>query len=1781
MSTSNLTDAASALCDEHSSATEHLESNEALSSTIITFETNLKKTARVKLTRGFLKSRSELIERYWSKFYATHSLIVTHATVDERTNDKYFTNELYSITEESYLNCCTYLNDKQFEMFPTTVVSLPSTANGQVSGILSESVPMFSQVPSATAVHTQLKLKPPTIPKFDGKYQNWPSFYDIFTSLVHDDATMPAVHKLHHLKGSLTGEAELLIRHFQLTAANYTPAWEMLNQRYANKRVLLDAQLRVLFNQPRTVRDDADSIKTLLDTTMECLYSIQNLGIATVDWDPIMIYLITQRLSPGSLQLWEQGLTGCDSLPKYRDLTDFLERRYRTLEAIANVHCDTIGTPSKRSPRNDKQTFHATVTPISCIKCSDTHSIRQCEQFKAMSVNDRSSFAKSKRLCVNCLSASHNSNKCASNKRCFECKGRHHTLLHLPITKPSTNNNATPPDVVTPSPTDSPRASTSQASLNTFHLKENCSMQQVLLATAIVRLRSEHGQEVVVRALLDQGSQATFITEDIAQKLNVRKVPIVASINGIGQSGTTHIKHQAYVTMNAHFQDGLNLQMNALILKSLNSILPTANIQGANWSHIEDLVLADPNYTSPASIDVLIGSDNYGIIIMEGLRRGKIGSPIAQKTKLGWVLSGQTSAGAPVPSQISVNVVNTIYRSSLDEQLRKFWEIEEISSDRTMTHDEIYCEEHYRTTHKRDETGRFIVRLPFLQTFSQDIKLGQSRQMAVRRLNQLEHRFRKMPSSKSEYVDCIDGYINLNHVEDISDVEQGTIGDHCYLGHHAVIKETSTSTRVRVVFDASQKTTSGYSLNDCLHIGPRLQDDLYTIALRWRKHKIAMTADVEKMYRQILVAKEDADFQRIVWRPNPEQPIKDYRLLTVTFGTSCAPYVAIKTLRQLAIHEEQRHPIATEALLNDFYVDDLLSGSDSITAAIDKQNQIRTVLRKGGFELKKWTSNCPQVLENVPPDHRETSLPFDLDQDKSVKTLGIFWHPVTDVFKLKICLEPLSDRLTKRVILSDIAKVFDPIGLVSPVTIKAKIFMQSLWLSGADWDDQLPKELTSEWTAYRAQLHLLEQLQIPRWIGTDSDTRSIQSHCFSDASIRAYAAAVYIRIVDRLGRISTNLVSSKTKVAPLKVISLPRLELNGALLAAKLSKNVQVSMKFNDDHNFAWTDSTIVLAWLRGHPTRWKTFVANRVVQIHGHVDVEAWRHVSSEDNPADIPSRGINPSELRYNKLWWHGPEWLSLPEGQWPTNKTLVDIETKLECRHIAVATTVSMQLGTLLNDCSTYRRLIRRTAYCLRFIDNIRPARPKFLSPVLTVFELRRALTFWVKHSQLTAFDTEMKWLLGSNNDRKNLPSTCKIVNLNPFVDAEGVLRVGGRLAKTELPFDEKHPVILSKQCRLTRLIIDDSHLRTLHGGAQVTLNAVRRRFWVLDARNTVRHQIFKCIQCFKQRGDIQTQLMGQLPAVRVTQAHPFEHTGVDYAGPLDIKLNRGRTAKTYKGYIALFVCMCTRAIHLEVVSELSTAGFLAAFRRFSARRGLCSAMYSDCGTNFVGAARVLKEDFERNKVDRELAEMLANDGTSWHFIPPGAPHFGGLWEAGVKATKHHLRRTLGNSVLTYEELITVVNQIEAVLNSRPLCPLTTDPNDLDVLTPGHFLVGRPLIAVPEQSLLDINTNRLDRWKRGQQIVQLFWKRWHTEHLSRLQQRPKWLTTQRNVKPGDMVLVKEDRLPPSKWLLGRITDIIKGSDDLVRVAMVKTKTGLIKRAIAKLSVLPLPIIGEGQPE
>lgn len=884
-------------------------------------------------------------------------------------------------------------------------------------------------------------------------------------------------------------------------------------------------------------------------------------------------------------------------------------------------------------------------------------------------------------------------------------------------------------------------------------------------------------------------------------------------------------------------------------------------------------------------------------------------------------------------------------------------------------------------------------------------------------------------------------------------------------------------------------------------------------------------------------------------------------MLTVTYGQTASSYLAIRCLHQCAFDFAKDFPLASKTILSDFYVDDLLTGANSVSEAINIGKDVKYLLEKGCFKLRKWFSNDPDVLAEL--DSEAASRLIRMGPGEHSKTLGLCWESHSDTLFYLIS-ESKFKKITKRTILSDISQIFDPLGLLSPCIITANVILQKLWLERIGWDESLPLYLHSQWVSYRGDLENLSDMKIARHVFCQ-DVKEVQIHGFSDASELAYGAAVYIRTVTSEGKIFANLLCAKSKVAPLKTVTIPRLELCGALILAKLVDKVKRSLDMPNARCIFWTDSTIVLGWLKMSPHLLQTFVANRVSQIQNHSCINDWRHVMSRDNPADYISRGIKPSLIATTDIWWYGPKWLQNSEKYWP--KCNLGSDVLPELRKVTITTNVAEVM-----ECFPFKRysslgnLERVIAYCRRFVKNCLNRNSR-QSGILTAKEIDAARLILIRLSQKDSFFDDIKTL-----KEKGCVSakSRKILGLSPFLDESGILRVGGRLANSDFSYKKRHPAILSGAHDFPKLLLKREHVRSLHAGPQHLLSSVREEFWRLGGKNLARKTVHDCIRCFKVKPESVYPLMGNLPSQRVAPATPSFRTGVDYAGPIRVRESKIRRARKFNCYIAIFICFCTKAIHLEIVMDLTSESFIAALRRFCARRGKPSEIFSDNGTNFIGAESELERFLKKGKFD--VTEFAENYGVNWHFIPPSSPHFGGLWEAGVKATKFHLRRVIGDASITVEQLSTLLCQIEAILNSRPMYPLSSDPNDLSALSPAHFLIGRPLTSLADPNLLKIPENRLSHWQQLQQLNQHFWARWSKEYNSELQQRNKWKGQKSSIQVGDLVLVKEDNLPPLKWRLGRVTQLFPGKDNIVRVVSLKTATGEFKRNATKLCVLPI---------
>lgn len=727
----------------------------------------------------------------------------------------------------------------------------------------------------------------------------------------------------------------------------------------------------------------------------------------------------------------------------------------------------------------------------------------------------------------------------------------------------------------------------------------------------------------------------------------------------------------------------------------------------------------------------------------------------------------------------------------------------------------------------------------------------------------------------------------------------------------------------------------------------------------------------------------------------------------------------------------------------------------------------------------------------MPKDWIGSVIKFNELDGEPVKTLGVHWEPVGDSITYHTQIVSIMEKCTKRVVVSEMSKLYDPLGFCAPFVVRAKMIVQNLWRLQVQWDETVPLVIQTQWNEFRTSLNKLNDLKIIRQVTPKKSSNDLELHIFCDASEKAFGACAYIRGITVDGKINTQLLMAKSRVAPVKQQTIPRLELCAAVLASRLFKHIEVAWKrlVKFKSVTLWTDSAIVLAWLNlATSKQWKTFVANRVAEIHEITVNGKWKHVSGIDNPADDISRGLSAEELLTRERWWHGPAWMAHTEELWPTTESLSQVEVP-EQKLIKQTYMIIEKSELKLHDHYSKLERLQRAAVYLRLFTNWISNRNQSLNTLKVgapcADELSNALRSLIKGSQITYFPLEI------DNLKHQIPIKKKssLQTLSPFLDKEDMLRVGGRIDKSNLLYENQHQLILPPNGHLTRLIVEFEHRKLMHAGIQHTISSLRQQYNIVSLTRLVKSTLHRCIPCYRWRASGARQIMGQLPAARVVPAPPFSVCGVDYAGPMKVRYGNNR-ANPGKAYIALFVCFTTKAIHIELVSKLSTANFIMALNRFISRRGRPTDIHSDNGTNFVGAARALTDFFNDHSNRSTITSSVANQGIRWHFIPPQAPHFGGLWEAGIKSVKGHLNRVIGDTTLTVEEYWTVLTEIEGILNSRPLVPQNNHSNDLTALTPAHFLIGRPISAIPQPDLT--NEKCLPhRWQLTQQISQHFWK------------------------------------------------------------------------------------------
>ncbi|GFR71744.1 Gypsy retrotransposon integrase-like protein 1 [Elysia marginata] len=1593
------------------------------------------------------------------------------------------------------------------------------------------------------------KLPKLELPKFSGDYTEWQTFIDKFRAVV-DEADLPAVNKFTYLQSLLQGEAASAIAGLSLTAENYAVAKDILRKRFGRTERIIFSHVQKLletnWSSNSTVGSTPLNLWRLHDDLQARVRSLHNLGISGETYGVILTPLILHQL-PQNIRLeWARRGEGHEGDLEFllTFLFEEIQRRERS-QTFNNSRSGGIATTREKpgvGPTEKRRQYgtaaalvattkdHQSSSRTHCVFCSGSHYSDKCAELKNLDFSARKDKLRQLGLCFRCL-GSHLAKDCS--KTCYLCKGNHHSVLCL---RNLNKNKPVKHDI------DNDREKTAVKSVFYSETQNMTTIMQVVKTNL-------KGKEINV--MFDSGSDRSFITQACAKDLKLDCVD------------KEHVSFACFGDKNPQKEDALRSvfelevdenKIHLLGIEIICSSMRRSKVPLDVLKHFEFEGISfgeDYQRSRQIKIDILIGLDWYWPLIKNQVLSSHKGL-VAHETLFGWMLSGVVWNKVCENERKNYDHECTTKSQALfcqtvisDNVVRKLWELDSIGIECDGTKEESsdnFVADFCKGIEFDEE--RYTVRLPWKSPQSKALLLD-NKEQASKRLDNLSKKFDKNPELKEKYDTVLQDFEREGFIEEVSqdEINSDSESPTFYLPHRPVIREESLTTKIRPVFDASCKGANGVSLNDCMNSGPNLIPDLVQILLRFRQWKYALTADITKAFLQINLHPEDRDVHRFLWNLNGNTRVMRFK--RVTFGNTCSPFLLNATLRfHLSKFE---HSATVEKLQNNLYVDDWLTGADTETEIMDMMSEADEIMQKGGFPLSKWASNCQLAKD-------EFSKVFNGFTDiECLKVLGVSWMTKNDCFTFQTLQVLDHPPFTKRLLLSVTARLFDPLGFLTPFSITLKILFQQAWRQGFDWDDVLPEEFQKELKLWMAGLLNIQEWQIPRRISAQAWSAADQKElvAYADASEKAYGACIYLKTT-KDNNSEVILLMSRVKVAPLKKITLPRLELLAALLGARLLKFTKTALNLDGNiHYSCWTDSQIVLSWIKSDPIKWKQFVSNRVSEIQELTSPECWQHCPGKDNPADLLTRGIPAKELTSSTLWIHGPDWLKQPRK---TQKQDVITSEVCELAEEAIENPIliaTMQITHKENVLdykrfSSLTKLTRTIAWVLRFVKNTR-RHGKRLSGDLSTDELEEGklrLLLWMQNDFYSEEISDLQ--RGSPVKRSS-----SIAKLSPFLADNGLLRIKGRLDMAPLLYDEKHPILLPK-CHASLLLVKAQHDMMKHAGVNTLISTLRSKYWIVSVRALAKKVCRSCIHCQRQDKRPLDQTPSQLPEDRVKRSPPFSVVGVDHAGPLVCSDTGDK-----KMYILLFTCAVIRAVHIELVNSLSLEDFLMAFKRFSARRGQPSIIYSDNAQTFKGASKIIQREMGLSKL-------------VWKFSVPLAPWFGGFWERLIRSIKSSLRKTLGNKLVTRTLLETLLHEIEACINSRPLTYIEESGM---ALTPSHFLIGRnsPLLPVEVVDHCQDGDSLVSRHGLQREIIESFWQIWLEKYIRNL---PPLMQKKQNsnIKVGSVVLLREEGKPRLRWPLGIVTKMFEGKDGLVRAVELKTNKGIITRAIQKLHKLEM---------
>ena len=1629
------------------------------------------------------------------------------------------------------------------------------------------------------------RLPVPTPKIFAGDPMEFVGFRRSFKTLIENKG-ISAEEKIYYLQQYVTSEAKDAIAgcFYGTNEADYQHAWEILQNRFGHPFKIQEAFRDRLDKWPRVGPRDGPAMQRYSDFLQTCLDAMAYVKDLRILNDCKENQRLAAKLPDWAITRWSRVVAdSLDSIsatyPTFKHFVAFVAKEARvacnpvtSVIAVKGSGCSSESKPmlnkgklARNLATNQASTLKESSRLAernqrpnkSCPFCKEEHYLPDCPKFMQQSIEDRNNFVQKERRCFGCLRTGHFTKQCKVRHTCQKCKGRHPTVLH-------DNNRRRNPDRESawqgaPQSGIVDRAATLSA--------DNGHASTTHVVPVWVSTASKPQVEILTYALLDTQSDSTFIEEAISNKLSVQSDPVNLKLSTLlGRDVTVACKRlrnlrvRGYTSVKyidlppTYTQECIPLD---------REHIPTCET-AKRWSHLSGIALEMPPLLT-CDVGLLIGYNCSAALAPRQTVIGNENQPYAVKTDLGWSIVGSlasidSSSASGVCYRISHKELPPAAPRDVIKVLEADFKDTNCGDDRTSQED-IQFMRMLETSVVMNSKGHIEMPLPFKTRPS----MPNNRGMAAKRLAHLKGRLENNPKYMEQYSEFIAEMLKEGHAE--LAVDAAKPGEVYYIPHHGVYHPRKPD-KLRVVFDCSAKY-QGHSLNDYLLSGPDLTNNLFGVLCRFRRHPIAVMCDIEKMFHQFHVSPKDRDYLRFLWwegGDTSKEPC-EYRMNVHLFGAKSSPACANFGLKHLSKMFEQDYPLAGPFLRQDYYVDDGITSVSSVDEAVKLIEESRKMCSRGNLRLHKFVSNARSVLENIPSSECASEVQkVDLNKDELPveSALGLQWNVELDTFMFPTQHKGQPD--TRRGILSTVASIYDPVGFISPFVLKGKAILQEMCKRGVSWDESISEDLQPRWERWKSDIQNLDSVQIPRcYKPADMDTVTrTELHHFSDASTSGYGMCSYLRTLSK-DHVHCCLVVSKARVSPVKVVSVPRLELAAAVVAVKVSLKLKDELQMQIDEEYFWSDSQIILAYINNDAKRFHVFVANRVQFIREHTKVNQWQYVSTEVNPADHASRGCSVADLLASN-WFTGPEFL------WSTDMVKCSViepelmlgDPEVRAHTLHVQSENSNDLLNVIQRYSDWDFVSRVVARILRLVHSC----PE--NQFLTIKEIHHAGLRVVRLVQEVAFRTERQVLLKN----QEVSSASKLYNLDPYI-MDNVIRVGGRLRNSTLPESQRHPVLLPRDGHVTQLIVAHCHKQIHHQGRGQTLSEIRSQgYWILGGSRIVAAYIKNCVQCRKLRRPVEEQKMADLPQDWVEATPPFAFCGMDCFGPFVTKQGR----KEHKRYGLLFTCMCSRAVHIEMLEDLSTDSFIIGLRSFIALRGTVTQIRSDQGSNYIGASHELEVAWKELDISR-ISRYLSKKQCDFVFNAPHSSHAGGVWERQIRTIRNVLNSTIAlcSARLDDASLRCLFYEAMLMVNSRPLTAVDSDTG-MEPITPNHLITMKSTAPLPPPgNFVKEDMYARKRWRRVQYLMEQFWSRWRKEYLLNLSERQKWSKTRRNVEAGDIVMLTDTEVPRMQWPLAVITEVKKDDDGLVRRVKVRLSNSSLDssgRPQRQVSILERPI-------